>query len=84
MSVPPSPQKEQLSPARNFPSLAGRWRNERAAPVAALPPRRVESFYPVDADMMSVLPKVGGQSVSGQGAPGRARCPAANESDRYF
>jgi hypothetical protein len=38
--------------------------------------------YPVVADQMSVLPKVAGQSASGQGA-GSASCPAASDAARY-
>jgi hypothetical protein len=37
--------------------------------------------YPVVADQMSVLPKVAGQSRSGQGA-GSTRSPAASEAAR--
>jgi hypothetical protein len=33
---------------------------------------------------MSVFPNVGGQSVSGHGAPGNTRCPAANDAARQL
>lgn len=49
--------------------------------AAARPPSFVivAVTYPVVIAWMSVLPKVGGQSASGHGAPGSTRWPAANE-----
>jgi len=51
---------------------------------AALPTLSTRSAYPVVIDIVSVLPKFDGQSVSGHGAPGKIRCPAANELARQF
>ncbi len=39
--------------------------------------------HAVETDMMSVFPKVGGQSARGQGAPGKTRCPAVNDCARH-
>jgi hypothetical protein len=56
-----------------------RWRGggpEHGLPLA------LSGAYPVEADQMSVLPKLAGQSPSGQGA-GRARLPCSSDAARY-
>lgn len=49
--------------------------------VQASPDSKLVDQGAVEADMISVLPKVAGQSASGHGA-GSTRCPAASELAR--
>jgi len=77
--APPSP----LGVARYGSQARGASKTEGRR-EAALPALSTRSAYPVVIDIVSVLPKFDGQSVSGHGAPGKTRCPAANELARQF